>query len=152
MTLRDQILIDLARDEGDRHKPYDDETGKELHPGDVLKGNITIAKGVNLSAGISQALSDYLTGAALDEKLESLARALPWMTTRPDDVQRAIANVCFNQGVDGFLAHWPRCIAALQAGDYETAADEVLNGPWKDQVGDRADRVAQLIRNGAING
>lgn len=152
MTLREQVLIDLARDEGDRHKPYDDATGKELRPGDVVQGNITIAKGVNLSAGISQAESDYLTGGRLDAVLTDLAAALPWAAAKPEPVQRAIANICFNQGVHGFVTRWPKCVAHLQADEFDAAADEVLDGPWKNQVGDRAYRIAALIRSAGAQG
>lgn len=152
MSLRDDVLADLATDEGKRLKPYDDDTGLELRPGDTLKGSVTISCGVNLSVGITQAESDYLSGGRLDVILSEINAALPWLSAKPEAVQRAVANICYNEGVHGFVTGWPKCIAHLKADEFEGAAAEVLDGPWKAQVGARADRVATLIRNaGAIS-
>jgi lysozyme len=39
-------------------------------------------------------------------------------------------------------------LAALEAGDYETAATEALDSRWAQQVGHRAHNIAERIRLG----
>ena len=36
----------------------------------------------------------------------------------------------------------------MEAGDYETAGKEMLDSRWATQVGNRADRLEQMIVNG----
>jgi lysozyme len=39
-------------------------------------------------------------------------------------------------------------LAALEQGDYETAAKEMLDSKWARQVGDRANRLAKMMEDG----
>ncbi|MCK5611026.1 glycoside hydrolase family protein [Candidatus Pacearchaeota archaeon] len=129
---------DLIRDEGLRLKPYTDTVGKQ-----------TIGVGRNLDdRGITEAEAMML----LDNDIEIVRRELVetvggmWFYL-PNNVHRALLNMAFNMGVPrlmGFKKMW----AALTFGTLEKAADEALDSKWARQVGDRAERIATLIRNG----
>ena len=135
---RGMLTTDLVRDEGMRLNPYTDTVGK-----------VTIGVGRNLDdVGISEAEALRMLDADIDRSTAELKRNLPWLFERPEPVQRALVNMCFNLG-------WPRLsgfrnmLAALEAEDYPRAAAEALDSRWARQVGARAGRIAALIREGA---
>ena len=61
--------------------------------------------------------------------------------------QRVLLNMCFNLGSGGLL-EFRKSLAAMERGDFETAAREMKASKWATQVGDRADRLAALMRSG----
>ena len=64
-----------------------------------------------------------------------------------DNRKRALVNMAFNLGLSR-LRSFKRMLKALAEEDFETAAAEALNSRWAEQVGDRAARLATLIRSG----
>ncbi|EPY01366.1 glycoside hydrolase family protein [Magnetospirillum fulvum] len=77
-----------------------------------------------------------------------LDRALPWDWRGLSDArQRALINMSFNLGLPRLLG-FKRMLYALSIGDYPGAAAEALNSKWAGQVGDRAARLADMIRRG----
>ena len=129
---------DLIRDEGLRLKPYVDTVGK-----------LTIGIGRNLDdRGITEDEAMML----LDNDIEIVRRELIAITSDlwyllPDDIHRALLNMAFNLGVPR-LMKFKKMWTALKFVDYGKAADEALDSKWARQVGDRAERIATLIRNG----
>lgn len=129
---------DLIRDEGLRKFPYEDTVGK-----------LTIGIGHNLT---DRGLSDRVIQKIYDEDVEEaqimLDRFLPWWITRPEPVQRALVNLCFNMGIKTLLT-FKITLANIQSGQYDRAAQNLLRSKYAKQVGERAQRVANLIRQGA---
>ncbi len=132
----EKLHRELMRDEGVRLKPYRCSSGK-----------LTIGVGRNLDdQGITSWEAMDLLDNDISRVVSELNAALPWWRNMPDPGQRALANMAFNLGLPR-LMDFQRMIAALRAGDYETAADEALNSKWAEQqVGARAERVALLFR------
>jgi lysozyme len=56
--------------------------------------------------------------------------------------------MAFNLGIAG-LQRFTKFLAALEQKDYETAATEMLDSVWAEQVGRRAQRLAAQMRSGA---
>jgi lysozyme len=75
-------------------------------------------------------------------------RASPWFDTLNDARMAAVISPIFNMGLDGFRMNNPKGIAAMAAGRWQDAANELLDGPWKSQVGQRAYEIADMIRTG----
>ncbi len=128
----------LVRDEDRRLKLYRCTSGKW-----------TIGVGRNLEdRGITEAEADFLLGTDIAVVLADLDRELPEWRKWPEPVQLGVANMCFNLG-------WPRLakfvdtLAALRRHDWLAAADAALDSLWARQVGDRAQRIADLIRSAA---
>ena len=134
---RGLLKTDLVRDEGMKLLPYTDTVGK-----------VTIGVGRNLDdVGISDTESLALLDADIDRAIEDLRRNVPWIFDRAEPVQRALVNMCFNLGwprLSGFKKMW----AHLELNEYDRAAAEALNSKWARQVGVRARRLADLIREG----
>lgn len=71
-----------------------------------------------------------------------------WYTLQSDVRQAALVDMSF-MGPEKLL-HFPLMIAALIHGDYEEAANQVINSQWFKDVGEtRGNRVATMIRTGA---
>jgi lysozyme len=133
---RDALLVDLMRDEGCRLKPYVDTVGK-----------LTIGIGRNLTDnGITLPEAKMLALNDIDAIELELAMRLPWFASAQEPVQRGLANMGFNLGWPR-LAGFQKMLTALEAGQYDMAADEALASKWAAQVGDRAGRIATLFRS-----
>ena len=137
----DQLIKDLERDEGVRLKPYLDTVGKT-----------TIGVGRNLTdVGISEDEADYLLHSDIARTIAGLDRNLNWWDSLDDVRQRVIVNMAFNMGVAGLLT-FTNTLAAVHAGRYGDAADEMLASAWAKQVGPRALRLAEMMRTGTVPG
>jgi lysozyme len=133
---RDQLQEDLILDEGIRLKPYRCTAGK-----------LTIGVGRNLDdVGISRAETLALLAADIARAEQGLDSYAPWWRSLPEPAARALINMAFNLGSGG-LAGFRGMLAALRAGDYNLAAAEALDSKWRQQVGDRATRIAALFRS-----
>lgn len=135
-----QLREDLKRDEGLRLTPYADTMGK-----------LTIGYGRNLTdRGIDATEAEILLADDIATVCAELDRELPWWPKCPDDVQRGLVNMCFNVGIHGLLG-FKRMLSCLHAGDYLGASREALDSDWAKQVGERANRIAELFKGAAVN-
>lgn len=142
-----KLRSDLISDEALRLAVYDDATGKPIVKGSVVEGHPTIGVGRLLTSarGISEREAMVLLDGDLAWVFDDLDRNCPWWRRMPEPAQRALCNMTFNLGIARLMA-FRNMIAALQAMDYETAADECLDSKWARQVGDRSRRIAALYR------
>ena len=70
-----------------------------------------------------------------------------WFTTLDKIRQKVIIDMAFNLGMNGLIS-FENMIQALVEKNYDEAADEMLDSLWAEQVGNRADRLAQMMRTG----
>jgi lysozyme len=140
-----RLVEELRRDEGVRYTPYAD-----------TKGIPTVGVGHNLKAcplpdGWSYPLSDNQVNTLLERDLANvfsdLNRDLPWWTDLNDVRQRVICNMQFNLGSTK-LAGFINTLAAMRQGRYADAAAGMLKSAWATQVGARATRLAQMMKDG----
>ena len=130
-----QMKAELIRDEGLKLKPYRDTVAK-----------LTIGVGRNLDdVGISEAEAAFLLESDIARTSKALDAALPWWTTLSEERQRVLLNMAFNMGIQGLLG-FKNTLAAIQAGKFEDAANGMLASKWAGQVGNRAQRLAQMMR------
>lgn len=134
---RDRLKKQLEIDEGKRPKMYLDTVGKW-----------TAGVGRNLS---DRAFSEDEIQLMLsnDIKLaEKDARALvPGFDNLSDARQEAILNFVFNVGYTT-ASKFKKSFTLLNASRFAEAADEFLDSTWARQVGGRAIRVTNAIREG----
>lgn len=136
----DALIAQLRIDEGVRLKPYTDSVGKT-----------TIGIGRNLTdVGISGDESDALCFNDIKTVVADLDRDLPWWRQQTEDRQQILANMSFNMGIERLLG-FHDMLAAVQAGDFGRAADEMLNSLWAKEVHARAQRLAARMRGGSSN-
>lgn len=129
----------LVRHEGLRLKPYRDTVGK-----------LTLGVGRNLDdKGISEAEAFFMLNNDITATVRELNHALPWWGDLAPTWQLVLANMAFNLGLSRLLG-FRKMLAALEAGDYETAAAEMLDSKWARQVGRRAEELAAIVRPGLL--
>lgn len=139
------LVQELRRDEGVRYTPYADTLG-----------NPTVGVGHNLRASSLPAGWTYpLTDAQVDSLLENdllnvyhdLDRDLSWWQNLCNVRQRVICNMCFNMGINGLMT-FRNTLLAMQQGRYADAAAGMRASRWAQQVGERAQRLADMMEQG----
>ena len=131
------IEADLERDEGYRQFPYTDSVGK-----------LTIGIGFNLTdVGMSKDESLLLVRHRCERLHALLSERISGYDGLTEPRQRALISMAYNLGVGGLLK-FHRMLGAMWEHDYEKAAIEALASQWASQVGERAERIAKLIREG----
>ena len=133
----------LLRHEGLRLRPYRDSTGR-----------LTIGVGRNLTdVGISHDEAMMLLDADIERALRAFracARLYGVDAERlPRRVRLALSDMAFNLGyrLSGFRRMWK----ALASGDYDRAADEMLDSRWARQVARRATELSAMVRSAREN-
>jgi lysozyme len=133
-----ELLNDLRRDEGWNQSIYPDSLGF-----DSWGYGICVDKRKN--ATLPRAVGELWLQLEAEGKWAALMHRLPWLQAQPEDVQRALANMAYQLGVEG-VCGFELMLAALERGDRETAAVCALDSQWAKQTATRAQRVADLIR------
>lgn len=132
----DLLVADLERDEGYRQFPYEDTAGK-----------LTIGIGLNLTdVGLSREEALFILRDRINSILLRLDELVLGFSELSPDRQRALANMAYNMGVKRLLK-FTDMLTALYEHRYDDAAAAALDSVWARQVGDRATRIANLIRS-----
>jgi lysozyme len=127
----------LVRDEGLRLKPYRCTAGK-----------LTIGVGRNLDdVGISREEAMHLLDNDIARVKADATHAFPWFGRLDQVRQDVVLNMIFNLGINRF-SQFHQTIKCIEAFDYAGAADRMLQSLWAKQVGARAVRLANQMRNG----
>ncbi len=135
--VEEKLIRLLITHEGLRLKPYRDTRGK-----------LTIGVGRNLDdVGITEEEALYLLKNDIKRVLDFLKERLPYWNGLTETRKMALVDMCFNLGPGGFLS-FKKMLAALERGDYEQAAREMLDSRWARQVGRRAEELAEMMREG----
>ena len=155
---RPTLEAELIRDEGEKLKAYKD-----------TKAKWTIGIGHNLDDcgtaplnrtyddvrqnGVTQAEIDELFAWDIERTEKDLDRALPWWRGLDPVRQRVILNMCFNMGIGSARLGHGLCslvntLEFVHQGEYSQAADGMLKTLWAREVGLRAQRLADMMRNG----
>lgn len=112
-------------------------------------GNLSLGYGRNIDDnGISAAEAAMLLGNDIDISIATASQQ-PWFgLVEPCEPRlRAICEILFELGLPRFNG-FHDAVAALNAGDWQTAGAEFLNSLWHLQVGKRAERLAAMIQTG----
>ena len=124
----------LARHEGLRLKPYLDTVGK-----------LTIGYGRNLDDnGISEEEALIMMRNDIAVSHAELSQ-YGWFRQLDEGRQGILINMHFNLGLPRLLT-FRKMIAALDKGDYNEAAEQMLDSRWAEQVGNRAVELAREMR------
>jgi len=113
------------------------------------KGNVTIGIGYNLTA---RGLPDSWVNQQYDEDVtyfnQQLTQDFDWYEGLCDARKMVLIDMCF-MGYKTFK-EFERMLQALRYGDYEKAAQEILNSLWAQQVHGRAKQDAEIMRTGVL--
>ena len=131
----------LVRHEGSRSKPYYDN---------ATPPRLTIGVGRNLDdVGLSQDEIDLLLTNDINRSIKYLTDHIEWVNSLDEPRRIVLVNMCFNMGISRLL-HFQKMLAALQSGDYQKAADEMIDSAWYKQVGVRALELVNQMKTGTM--
>jgi lysozyme len=145
------LAQDLRRDEGLRLCAYADPlTGAE--PWTIGYGHT----GPEVTPGLAWTPAEAETALIADiaRACERLDAHIPWWRRLADARQDVLANLCFNMGwlneagTHG-LGTFHDTLAAIRAGRWQEAHDDLLASAWAREVGARAQRLATQMLTGA---
>jgi len=147
-----KLAEDLDIDDLIKHvKKYEgtgprDEYGRFLLYSDSV-GEDTIGYGINLSGrGLDENVVELQLRNDLNGAIGECRRFSYWGGLSPSR-KLALVDLVFNLGLPRFK-NFIKTNQALVEGDYDTAADELIDSRWYKQVGRRARKVVDLMRNG----
>ena len=128
---------EVASDEGFMPIPYRCTSDK-----------LSIGYGTNIQDGITREEALLLMRHRLGKVVAALESRLPFWPRLTDERRRVLANMGYQLGVGGLMG-FKRMLAALERGDYDGAAREMLDSKWarQDSPG-RARRLAERMRRG----
>ena len=145
-----RVIEQLKRHEGLRLYVYDDATGREIRKGSRVQGHPTIGVGRLLTSarGLSTIEIEMLLENDIEVVVDELNRNVPWWNELNEARQAVMVNLCFNLG-------WPRLslfenmLDAAEKGNWDRAADELMDSKWFSQVGLRGLELVEQLRTGA---
>jgi|TARA_R100001530_G_scaffold94_2_gene164 lysozyme len=112
-------------------------------------GYWTIGAGRNIDENSGRGLSDdeidYLLQNDISLSMDELQNTFSWFGELPKQVQGVLVNMHFNMGLYT-LRKFRNMLDALERGEYNRAADEMLDSNWADQVGNRALELSDIVR------
>ena len=130
--ISDQELDAILTEEGFEAYPYQDHLGVW-----------TIGHGLTfLTKQESRAVIQMFR---LPQIERNLLDSIPWLVTQPPEVIKVCVHMTYQLGLRGFT-QFKKFLAALQARDYATAADEMLDSQWATQTPARAKRLSDRVR------
>lgn len=134
---KNRFLTQIRFHEGVRNKVYKDHLGIE-----------TIGVGRNLvDRGLSDDEINYLLENDIKIITDELDKSFSWWTDLDEVRQRVLCDLAFNLGLPR-LHGFAKMLDALKRRDYYTSADELLDSKYAKQVGQRAERLADMLRTG----
>jgi len=120
--------------------------GLKLLPYKCTAGKLTLGVGRNIEdRGISKETAMQMLDEDIELCLNELMERLNYFENLPTEVQETLVNLCFNMGISR-LMKFQLMLGAIQAGQYELAAKELLDSRYARQVGKRAEELADILR------
>jgi len=129
-TFMDKVVESIVDDEGFRLKPYQD--GLKVW---------TFGHGLTW---ISREESEVVVRMRLDDIRKQINERIKNLSPAR---QLVLINMAYNLGVEG-LYEFKDMWAAIEAGNFDLAAAEMLDSLWAEQVGDRDLDLAKTMREG----
>jgi len=143
------LISELIRDEGVRLIKYKDKLGYWTigvgHLLDPRVGGVPLSKIIGKDKDLITPEEAYsILAYDLNNITKNLYKRLPWLSSKPEPVQRELVNMAFNLGVDGLLK-FKKALNYIKEDNYTEAAKELIKSKWYHQVGDRAKRIVATL-------
>lgn len=131
----------LERDEGRRNVAYQDSLGLWTigighHDANTCQGMVWT----------DQQINDTFA-ADVAEKTAQCEASFPWIANLDEPRKAVVIAMCFQMGIHR-LAAFVNTLNAVKQGDYEAAAEGMLNSLWAHQTPKRAARMAVQMQTG----
>jgi len=124
--------------------------GFKQHPYKCTAGKLTIGYGLNLEdRGINKNEAEYILFNIVDEIIPKLRDFIKNFYALDHIRQAVLIDMVYNLGFTGFLK-FKSMIKLIEEGEYEKAAEEMLNSKWAEQVPNRARELSIIFKTGKL--
>ena len=142
----EQLREELERDEGIIYKIYNDHLGYATFG----IGHLVLESDPEYGAPLGTAVSEERCYEVFEQDVQTVLsdceKLYEDFYDLPEDAQLIIANMMFNMGLTR-LSKFKGMKRGVDARDWETAADEMVDSRWYTQVQTRADRLVVRMRS-----
>jgi|TARA_R100000664_G_C2759926_1_gene150345 lysozyme len=143
----DKLREELTFDEGCLYEIYEDHLGYATFG----IGHLVLDSDAEFGKEIGTPVSEERVIECFEQDIENvfndLDRNISWWRDLSEDLQRVVANMCFNLGINRLLK-FKKFLIALENKDWEKSAIEMMDSKWAEQVGDRAVRLRDRVLQG----
>lgn len=130
-----------------REQLIEDE-GLKLKPYHCTAGYLTIGVGRNLDTnGISKDEALQMLDNDIARCTAELRQTFTWFESLDSVRQEVLINMCFNMGLKT-LKTFVNTLRLISEGRYKSASESMLKSKWAEQVGARAERLAEAMKEG----
>lgn len=141
----DRLREDLKRDEGVKYEIYLDHLGKPTFG----IGHLIIEEDQEYGQPVGTFVNESRVNECFENDVQTVLRDCKRMfqdfDVLPEEAQLVIANMMFNLGLTRF-SKFRNFKAAVDARNWEQAAEEMIDSKWYWQVTNRANRLVARIR------
>ena len=142
----EKLREEIEYDEGNVKSIYLDH----LHLSTFGIGHLVRESDPEYGWEVGTPVSDDRCAEAFNEDIKTVVsdcyKLYPDFDGLPEEAQRIIANMCFNLGYPR-LSKFKGMKRGVDARDWQSAADEMVDSRWYRQVTKRADRLVERMRN-----
>ena len=142
----DQLREELKIDEGCKYEIYLDHLGLPTFGIGHLILDSDVEHGQEVGTPVSEDRVNECFAKDVETVLSECKTLYSNFELLPEEVQLIIANMMFNMGRPR-LSQFKGMRAGIDAGDWNRAADEMVDSRWYKQVTNRADRLVNRMRN-----
>jgi lysozyme len=135
-----ELTKQLTRDEGRKPAAYQDHLGFWT----IGVGRLIDAR---KGGGLRDDEINYLLRNDIEDRINALARALPWFHPLDDARKGVLLNMAFQMGTAGLLA-FTSTLEAVRLGEYDRASLLMLKSKWATQTPERAKRLSKQMQSG----
>lgn len=122
--------------------------GLRLKPYRCTADKLTIGFGRNLEdKGITQEEAEYLLSNDILAVQSVIWKSIPAYDRLNDARKGVLVNMAFNLGMNGLLK-FKKMLSAIEYGHFTQASREMLDSNWANQVGNRAQELAEQMKTG----
>ena len=125
------LIERIGVNEGFRSKPYQ-----------CSEGVWTIGHGITW---ITEEESLHILAGRISQLHLKLLDKFDWYKDLPPEIQGVVIECCFQMGVTGW-SKFKKAIRNMQDKNWKGAADEMLDSKWAKQTPNRANRLADIVR------
>ena len=125
------LIERIGVNEGFRSKPYQ-----------CTEGVWTIGHGLTW---ITEEESSSILSGRISQLHLKLLDDLDWYEDMPPEIKGVIIEMCYQMGFTGFCK-FKKAIAGMKEHDWKTASTEMLDSLWAKQTSNRANQLADIVR------
>ena len=142
----EKLRAEIANDEGIKHEIYLDHL--DLPTFGI--GHLVLKTDEDYGAEVGTPVSEERVNECFDNDVKTVIKDCEKLYKNfddlPEDVQRIIANMMFNMGRPR-LSKFKGMKRNVDEGNWNGAADEMVDSKWYRQVTNRAERLVNRMRN-----